>query len=139
MRKPLSGRGRRSKNCHRFLLMRRRKAAQLSVPSFTEPTGLNTIGINPAQPGKLEIRPLQFSRAIMSKSKFVRYCDRGFWAYDVALGVFLKHLIDVGEPLVESQNNDWLKKAILEWRVAAVIDPYGLKINQGWSPAQLEV
>jgi hypothetical protein len=75
----------------------------------------------------------------MSKSKFVSYGDRGFWAYDVALGVFLKHLIDVGEPLVESQNNDWLKKSILEWRVAAVIAPYGLEINQSWSPAQLDV
>jgi len=75
----------------------------------------------------------------MSKSKFVRYGDRGFWAYDVALGVFLKHLIDVAEPLIGSQDNDWLKEAISEWRIAAVIDPCGLKINQSWSSAQLDV
>jgi len=75
----------------------------------------------------------------MSKSKFVAYGDRGFWAYDVALGVFLKHLIDTAEPLVGSQDNDWLKDAISEWRIVAVVDPYGLEINRNWSPTQLDV
>ncbi len=28
---------------------------------------------------------------------FVNFGDRGFWAYDIVLGVFLKYLIDVAE------------------------------------------
>lgn len=33
----------------------------------------------------------------MSKTKPVTCADRGFWGYDVAVGIFLKYLIDAAE------------------------------------------
>jgi hypothetical protein len=50
----------------------------------------------------------------VSKSKFVGFRDDGFWAYDVGLAVFLKHLIDVAVPHCSSPDGAWLTDAILE-------------------------
>jgi hypothetical protein len=81
-------------------------------------------------------------RAIVSKTKFVEYKDGkrpgdlpdGFWAYDVALHIFLKHLIDAA--LASDQaNTDWLSTAITDWRTACVAD-FGLTLNANWSPEQ---
>jgi hypothetical protein len=33
----------------------------------------------------------------VSKTQYAEYGDRGFWTYNVALGIFLKHLIDADE------------------------------------------
>lgn len=33
----------------------------------------------------------------MTATQFIEYERDGFWAYDVVLGVFLKHLIDAAE------------------------------------------
>ena len=38
----------------------------------------------------------------MSKTKFVTCGNSHFWAYDVALNVFLKHLIDAAETSEEA-------------------------------------
>jgi hypothetical protein len=75
----------------------------------------------------------------MSQTKFVEYRDNGFWAYDVALGVFLKHLIDVTLERAETPGGEWLSEEIAEWRTIAVIQDYGLEINPSWSSAQLEI
>jgi hypothetical protein len=41
----------------------------------------------------------------MSKNKYVAFGDEGFWSYDVALDIFLKHLIDIAEPHVGNFDN----------------------------------
>ena len=71
----------------------------------------------------------------MSKTQYVKYADRGFWAYDVALGVFLKHLIDAAETSDQSKTA-WLSAAISSWRVAACVGDYGLTLDAGWSASQ---
>jgi hypothetical protein len=60
----------------------------------------------------------------MSKTKFVEYAIHGFWAYDVALHIFLKHLIDAAEACDEA-STPWLSNAISSWRMACMPD-YGL-------------
>lgn len=75
-----------------------------------------------------------FEKAIVSKTKFIEYAGRKFWAYDVALHVFLKHLIDAAEAS-EQAHTAWLSSAISDWRVACVPD-LPLVIDTGWSPAQ---
>lgn len=74
----------------------------------------------------------------MSRTAYVGYGDDGFWAYDVALGIFLKHLIEVAEPRASEPGTDWLKEAISWWRVIAGVGggTYGLTIEQSWSQAQ---
>jgi hypothetical protein len=62
---------------------------------------------------------------------------QGFWAYDVALGVFLKHLIDVAEEQEAKAPEIWLTQAIPRWRVVACAGPYQVLINPGWSAEQL--
>src|SRR5215471_18610028 len=71
----------------------------------------------------------------MSQTKYVDYIDRGFWAYDVALEVFLKHLIDAAEACDQAET-PWLATAISKWRAAASIPDIGLTLDEGWSPAQ---
>jgi hypothetical protein len=80
----------------------------------------------------------------VSKTKFVEYGNRGlrahgviplgFWAYDVALNVFLKYLIDAAEAS-DQANTEWLSTAIADWRLACVPD-YGLTLDANWSTEQ---
>ncbi|HST12396.1 MAG TPA: hypothetical protein VLL05_18625 [Terriglobales bacterium] len=65
----------------------------------------------------------------MSKTNFVQYGDNGFWAYDVALGVFLKYLIDVAETSPNA-GSAWLSKAVSWWRVVASVWGYGLSLRK---------
>src|SRR6476646_12211309 len=39
----------------------------------------------------------QLERTFVSTTKYVNYGGRGFWAYDIVLGVFVKYLIDAVE------------------------------------------
>jgi hypothetical protein len=71
----------------------------------------------------------------VSQTKYVEYAGRGFWAYDVGLGVFLKHLIDAGEASDEAETA-WLSAAISSWRSAAGIPDIGLTLDAGWSAEQ---
>ena len=68
----------------------------------------------------------------MSKTQFVRYGTQGFWAYDVALGIFLKHLIDAAE-VSDQAKSSWLSEAISGWRAVACISDYGLTLDAQWS------
>src|SRR5262249_1472501 len=58
------------------------------------------------------------------------YADHGFWAYDVALGVFLKYLIDaaVAAPSLSAQ--------VSTWRAAACTQDIGLTLETDWSDEQ---
>ena len=67
----------------------------------------------------------------MSRTSFIRYGEDGFWAYDVALGILLKHLIDVAEPLCAE--DIWLRGRVDFWRVVAIPETdYRLDLS-GWS------
>jgi hypothetical protein len=57
---------------------------------------------------------------LVSKTKYVRYAGRAFWAYDVALGIFLKHLIDAAEASDQAKA-PWLAPLVSSWRVAACV------------------
>lgn len=74
----------------------------------------------------------------MSQTKFVDYRDHGFWAYDVALNIFLKHLIDAAETRLAAANEAWLAEAVSWWRVVAGVGDYGLEIDGAWSESQLD-
>ena len=75
----------------------------------------------------------------MTMTQFVDYRGKGFWAYDVALGVYLKHLIDAAEQRKPEADAEWLEEAVAWWRVAAVISDYGLTIESSWSESQIDV
>jgi hypothetical protein len=51
----------------------------------------------------------------------VSYKLNGSWAYHVALGIFLKHLIDVVEEEQAKSAGTWLVEAVESWRVVACI------------------
>jgi hypothetical protein len=71
----------------------------------------------------------------MTATKGIAFEGRFFWAYDVAAGVFLKHLIDEAEA---SQQADapWLSQAVSRWRVQAAVTECGLTLEEDWSSAQ---
>ena len=69
----------------------------------------------------------------MSATQYVEYADRGFWAYDVALGVFLKHLIDAAETSDQAKTA-WLSAAVSSWRVGAWNGDYGLTLMPAGRP-----
>jgi len=71
----------------------------------------------------------------VAATQFVECEGQGFWAHDVALAVFLKHLIDVAEAS-EQANTPWLVTAASEWRTVACIPSFGLSFNDNWSDEQ---
>jgi hypothetical protein len=71
----------------------------------------------------------------MSKTKFVQYRDNGFWAYDVALGVFLKYVIDIAETS-SMAGSVWLSKRLPQWRVVACINDFGLRLDENRTAIQ---
>jgi hypothetical protein len=64
----------------------------------------------------------------VTKTQFVEYEGRGFWAYDVGLGVFLKHLIDAAEASGQAAD-PWLEETVAWWRVVACVSDYGLDLG----------
>lgn len=74
----------------------------------------------------------------MSKTLFVEFRGRGFWAYDVVSGVFLKHLIDVASRDLGDGSQPWLADAIAGWRVSAVIPDMGFFLDDAWSDPQIK-
>jgi len=74
----------------------------------------------------------------MSQTQFVEYRQRGFWAYDVALGVFLKHLIDVAEGHRLEHDETWLADSVKWWRVVACVNDFGLGLGEEWSASQVD-
>ena len=71
----------------------------------------------------------------MTSKKGIRYGNRFLWAYDVAAGVFLKHLIDEAEASEEA-DSPWLSQAVAQWRPQAVITEFGLTLEEEWSSSQ---
>lgn len=71
----------------------------------------------------------------VSKTQAVTYTDRGFWAYDVAVGVFLKYLIGAAQAN-EGANTPWLSEAVSSWRIWAVVSDFGLTLDAKWSADQ---
>jgi hypothetical protein len=75
----------------------------------------------------------------VTSTQYVEYRNQGFWAYDAALGILLKHVIDVAAPFTMAPDNDWLASAVSEWRVPAAISDFGFTVDKGWSASQLSV
>ena len=75
----------------------------------------------------------------MSKTLFVQYHDTGFWAFDVAVGIFLKYLIDAAGKRTGGQNATWLNECIDRWRVNAIVSEYGLHLDEKWSEDQVQI
>ena len=71
-------------------------------------------------------------------TKFVAYQGHGFWAYDVALGIFLKYLINVAEESSEAAHT-WLSGRVSSWRVIACIHDIGLTLEADWSAVQRQM
>src|SRR5262245_46659547 len=79
---------------------------------------------------------VQVKRQSMSKNQFIWYRGNDFCAYDVAVGVFLKHLIDRAEQYLLRHDSRWLRECIDRWRVNAVINEYGVHLDEAWSEEQ---
>ncbi len=77
----------------------------------------------------------------MSATMFVHgRHDEGFWAYDVAAGIFLKYLIDAAHVYAEREPADWLGRCVSDWRSAAVLlANSGLYFDADWSAEELSV
>lgn len=71
----------------------------------------------------------------MSATKYVTYGDRGFWVYDIVLGVFVKHLIDAIEAMTGVSRAPFLDKALQHWRLAPFLD-IGFHFEKSWTELQ---
>jgi hypothetical protein len=71
----------------------------------------------------------------MTATKWIEFENHSFWAYDVAAGIFLKHLIDEAEVSGQAQTS-WLSEAVSSWRVQAAITELGLTLDEKWSATQ---
>jgi hypothetical protein len=77
----------------------------------------------------------------MSQTMFVHdRNDGGFWAYDVAVGVFLKYLIDAAESYADREDAKWIRGCIHDWRVQAILlSNSGLHLDRDLPIDQLAV
>lgn len=73
----------------------------------------------------------------MSQTIYVEYRENGFWAFDVVLGVFLKHLIDAATRHLGGPEDEWLSGEIPNWRINAVISDFALILDANWSEHQI--
>jgi hypothetical protein len=74
----------------------------------------------------------------MSRTQSVSYAGRSFWAYDVALGVLLKHMIDAANQSDVPKSSTWLSEQVAWWRqVAAIGATCGMDIKEQWSSDQV--
>ncbi|HEY7314878.1 MAG TPA: hypothetical protein VH643_36365 [Gemmataceae bacterium] len=71
----------------------------------------------------------------MTKTHYIQYRGDGFWAYDVAQGILLKHLADLAEACAGKPSLSWLTEAAHSWRIGAVL--YGLWIEESWTAEQM--
>lgn len=74
----------------------------------------------------------------MTRSQGIHFGERFIWAYDVAVGVFLKHLIDEAE-VSERAEEPWLLEAVSHWRTQAAIAEFGVTLNEDWTTLQRQV
>jgi hypothetical protein len=70
----------------------------------------------------------------VSATKYVQYGDRGFWVYDIVLGVFVKHLVDVVEA-TEHSRAAFLDAALRHWRLTPFLD-IGVHFEKSWTELQ---
>jgi hypothetical protein len=63
--------------------------------------------------------------------------DEGFWAYDVAVGLLLKHLIDQAREHLH--RSPWLSECIEQWRVTALVSDYALCFGPAWTDEQRDL
>src|SRR2546430_13583559 len=75
----------------------------------------------------------------MSQTQLIKYGEQGFWGYDVAVGVFLKHLIDHATKQIEQPNSSWLRQCLADWRASAVISDYTLSLDADWTADQRQI
>jgi hypothetical protein len=71
----------------------------------------------------------------MTATKGIKFGNRFFWAYDVAAGVFIKHLVDEAEASGQA-DLPWLSDALSHWRVQAAITEFGLTLDENWSSGE---
>ncbi len=73
----------------------------------------------------------------MSATVGVSFRGRHFWALDVGLGIFLKHMLDAARRRVEGEGADWLASCVQHWRVNRAES--GLHLDENWSEDQLRI
>jgi hypothetical protein len=74
----------------------------------------------------------------MSRSLYINFRNKGFWAYDVPSSVFLKFLIDAATDRLASGTDQWLGGAIKNWRISAAISDLSHYADDEWSPPQVD-
>jgi hypothetical protein len=70
----------------------------------------------------------------MSATVPVSFRGGDFWAFDVGLGIFLKHLLDAARKRAGGENAPWLDDCIQRWRVNRA--EIGLHLDEKWSDDQ---
>lgn len=71
----------------------------------------------------------------MSATVPVSFRGSHFWAFDVGLGIFLKHLLDAARRRAAAENPSWIVDCIRRWRVNRA--EVGLHLDEKWSDDQL--
>jgi hypothetical protein len=72
----------------------------------------------------------------LSKTMYVEFRGKGFWAYDVVAAVLLKHMIDAANQAKSQPDVEWLANVIAQWQVNAVISDFGLYLDDNWVDVQ---
>ncbi len=77
----------------------------------------------------------------MTKTHFVEYQNCGFWAYDVALGILLKHISDAADKLPTNAESEVLRTEVSWWIQGACVNTLSMHIDDddSWSAQQTAI
>lgn len=75
----------------------------------------------------------------MTATHYIRYHKDGFWVYDVAQNIFLKHLIDRANHYLNQHEVEWLRSAIEEWKIDIIVQSWGLRLDEHWIRNQIDL
>ncbi len=77
----------------------------------------------------------------MTKTQGVHYENSFFLAYDVAMGILLKHVIDAAEARPVDAESEWLRTEVSDWRAVACNDSLAMLIDGdgSWSARQTSI
>ena len=73
----------------------------------------------------------------MSKHIAIHFKEETIWAYDVYVSVLLKFVLDSAVDQIKSNESNWLKESIENWKVNAVVSDFGVYLNENLTTKQL--
>ena len=70
---------------------------------------------------------------------YIHFRDNGFWAFETAIDIFLRHLIDRANYYFYQNEFEWLCEGIKEWEINSKSNFSGMYLDEKWAQNQFNL